>query len=171
MPCPNRLLSTGTASTFLPRWMGTRAMRLGQGNRMCTIWRSATAQALTGSIRTRINAPAFKCMGDSPVCSWSRTAKRRRRICLAMSTMCHSVIQDRAFNGANQLVYATNPMVQMSGVLGDRILVNGRPDFAINVATRTYRFRVLNGSNSRVYKLAWEDGTPLTVIATDGGLL
>ena len=81
------------------------------------------------------------------------------------------VIQDRAFNGTNQLVYVTNPMVQMSGVLGDRILVNGRPDFAINVATRTYRFRVLNGSNSRVYKLAWEDGTPLTVIATDGGLL
>jgi FtsP/CotA-like multicopper oxidase with cupredoxin domain len=81
------------------------------------------------------------------------------------------VIQDRAFNGANQLVYVTNPMVQMSGVLGDRILVNGRPDFAINVATRTYRFRVLNGSNSRVYKLAWEDGTPLTVIATDGGRL
>jgi FtsP/CotA-like multicopper oxidase with cupredoxin domain len=64
------------------------------------------------------------------------------------------VIQDRAFNGSNQLVYVTNPMVQMSGVLGDRILVNGRPDFAINVATRTYRFRVLNGSNSRVYKHA-----------------
>jgi FtsP/CotA-like multicopper oxidase with cupredoxin domain len=31
--------------------------------------------------------------------------------------------------------------------------------------------RLLNGSNSRIYKLAWEDGTPLTVIGTDGGLL
>jgi len=81
------------------------------------------------------------------------------------------VIQDRAFNRANQLVYVTSPMVQMSGVLGDRILVNGRPDLAINVATRAYRFRVLNGSNSRVYKLAWDEDTPLTVIATDGGLL
>jgi FtsP/CotA-like multicopper oxidase with cupredoxin domain len=81
------------------------------------------------------------------------------------------VIQDRAFSAANQLVYVTNPMAQMSGVLGDRILVNGRPDFAMNVATTAYRFRVLNGSNSRVYKLAWEDATPLTVIATDGGLL
>lgn len=81
------------------------------------------------------------------------------------------VIQDRTFNPANQLVYVTNPMDQMMGFLGDRILVNGRPDFAMNVATRAYRFRVLNGSNSRVYKLAWEDGAPLTVIATDGGLL
>ena len=31
--------------------------------------------------------------------------------------------------------------------------------------------RVLNGSNSRIYKLGWDDGTPLTVIGTDGGLL
>jgi len=91
------------------------------------------------------------------------------------------VIQDRAFNAANQLVYLTGGtlaphasagvMDQMMGFLGDRILVNGQPDFAMNVATRAYRFRILNGSNSRVYKLAWDDDTPLTVIATDGGLL
>jgi FtsP/CotA-like multicopper oxidase with cupredoxin domain len=30
---------------------------------------------------------------------------------------------------------------------------------------------LLNGSNSRIYKLGWEDGSPLTVIGTDGGLL
>jgi len=81
------------------------------------------------------------------------------------------VIQDRTFNTANELVYMTSPMDQMSGVLGDRILVNGHPDFELNVATRAYRLRILNGSNSRVYKLAWEDGTPLVPIATDGGLL
>jgi blue copper oxidase len=81
------------------------------------------------------------------------------------------VIQDRTFNAANELVYTTSPMDQMSGVLGDHILVNGQSDYALNVATRAYRFRVLNGSNSRVYKLAWEDGSPLVVIATDGGLL
>jgi FtsP/CotA-like multicopper oxidase with cupredoxin domain len=81
------------------------------------------------------------------------------------------VIQDRTFNTANELVYMTSPMDQMSGVLGDRILVNGHPDFELDVATRSYRLRILNGSNSRVYKLAWEDGTPLVPIATDGGLL
>jgi len=62
-------------------------------------------------------------------------------------------------------------MDQMMGLLGDRILVNGRPDFVLPVATRPYRLRLLNGSNSRIYKLGWGDGSPLTVIATDGGLL
>jgi FtsP/CotA-like multicopper oxidase with cupredoxin domain len=30
---------------------------------------------------------------------------------------------------------------------------------------------VLNGSNSRIYKLAWDDNSPLTILGTDGGLL
>jgi FtsP/CotA-like multicopper oxidase with cupredoxin domain len=62
-------------------------------------------------------------------------------------------------------------MDRLMGFLGERILVNGRPDFVLLVSTRAYRLRLLNGSNSRVYKLAWHDGSPLTVIATDGGLL
>jgi FtsP/CotA-like multicopper oxidase with cupredoxin domain len=62
-------------------------------------------------------------------------------------------------------------MTQMMGFLGDRILVNGRAGFTQSVATRPYRLRLLNGSNSRIYKLAWRNGAPLTVIATDGGLL
>ncbi len=62
-------------------------------------------------------------------------------------------------------------MTRMMGFLGDTILVNGRPDASIEVATHPYRLRILNGSNSRIYKLAWQDGRPLTVIGTDGGLL
>jgi FtsP/CotA-like multicopper oxidase with cupredoxin domain len=62
-------------------------------------------------------------------------------------------------------------MDQLMGFLGNRVLVNGMPDFSLPVATRPYRLRLHNGSNSRIYKLGWEDGTPLTVIATDGGLL
>lgn len=81
------------------------------------------------------------------------------------------VIQDRTFDDENQLVYLSNSMERMIGFLGERILVNGRPEAEISVATRIYRFRILNGSNSRIYKLAWDDGTPLTVIGTDGGLL
>lgn len=82
------------------------------------------------------------------------------------------VIQDRTFDRDNQLIYVGNGMMdQMMGFLGERILVNGQPDFTLPVATRPYRMRLLNGSNSRIYKLAWEDGTPLTVIGTDGGLL
>jgi len=82
------------------------------------------------------------------------------------------VIQDRTFAPNGQLVYLPGGMMdRMQGVLGNRILVNGQPDFALPVATRPYRLRLLNGSNSRIYKLAWSDGTPLTVIGTDGGLL
>lgn len=82
------------------------------------------------------------------------------------------VIQDRVFDADNQFVYLAGGMMdQMMGFLGQDILVNGQPNFALPVATRTYRLRLLNGSNSRIYKLAWEDGTPLTVIASDGGLL
>ena len=81
------------------------------------------------------------------------------------------VIQDKRFDSDNQLVYVQHMHDRMFGFYGDRILVNGRPDFHLDVASRAYRFRVLNGSTARIYKLAWDDGTPLTVIGTDGGLL
>ena len=81
------------------------------------------------------------------------------------------VIQDRSFDDHNQLVYSSHMMQRMQGFLGDQIMINGRPDFVLPVATRAYRFRLLNGSNSRIYKLAWDDDTPITVIGVDGGLL
>ncbi len=82
------------------------------------------------------------------------------------------VIQDRIFDRNNQLVYLTGGMMQrMTGFLGDRILVNGQPEASFDVAANVYRLRLLNGSNSRIYKVAWNDGAPLTVIGTDGGLL
>ncbi len=81
------------------------------------------------------------------------------------------VLQDRAFNDDNQLVYGGGMHAQMVGFQGDHILVNGRPDYAIDVASRAYRLRILNGSNSRIYKLAWDDASPITVIGVDGGLL
>ena len=86
------------------------------------------------------------------------------------------VVQDRKFDGDNQFVYLGGPgmgavMEAAMGVLGDHILVNGQPDARFAMATRPYRLRVLNGSNARIYKLAWDNGSPVTVIGTDGGLL
>jgi len=81
------------------------------------------------------------------------------------------VIQDRLFDELNQLIYARNMHDRMVGFYGDRILVNGFPDFKIDVASRAYRLRFLNGSTARIYKLGWDDGTPITVIGVDGGLL
>lgn len=81
------------------------------------------------------------------------------------------IIQDRRFMVGNQLQYIHGMRERMMGFLGDTILVNGNANSTIPVETRAYRLRVLNGSNSRIYKLGWEDKTPLTVIGTDGGLL
>ena len=81
------------------------------------------------------------------------------------------VIQDRSFDDQNQLAYNNHMMQRMQGFLGDQILINGQPDYVLPVSSRAYRLRLLNGSNSRIYKLACDDGTPVTVIGNDGGLL
>jgi len=104
------------------------------------------------------------------------------------------VIQDRNFDKDNQFVYLDenqggvrdgggmmgggmmgggmrSMMASMMGVLGDQILVNARPNASLDVDRRAHRLRLLNASNTRMYKLGWDDGSPLTVIGTDGGLL
>ena len=80
------------------------------------------------------------------------------------------VLQDRRIGKDNQFVFKRMMMDDMNGVLGDRVLVNGIDDAAFKVAPRVYRLRIANVSNARVYKLAWSDGRPLRVIASDGGL-
>ncbi|MBL1257620.1 multicopper oxidase family protein [Methylocystis sp. Sn-Cys] len=81
------------------------------------------------------------------------------------------VLQDRSFTDDNQLFYGGGMHRSMFGFYGDSVLVNGRPDFRLDVASRAYRLRILNGSNARIYKLQWDDRTPLTIIGVDGGLL
>jgi FtsP/CotA-like multicopper oxidase with cupredoxin domain len=81
------------------------------------------------------------------------------------------VIQDRRVGRDNQLVFKRMMMDDMSGVLGDTVLVNGVPDAAFKVSPGPYRLRLANVSNARIYKLAWSDGRPMRVIATDNGLL
>lgn len=81
------------------------------------------------------------------------------------------VIQDRSFDVKNQFVYVHSNHDRMTGFHGDQILVNGKPNVTLEVANRAYRLRVLNGSNARIYKLAWDDGSPMVVLGVDGGLL
>jgi spore coat protein A len=62
-------------------------------------------------------------------------------------------------------------------LIGDITLVNGKTWPYLEVEPRKYRFRVLNGSNSRPYRLrlvpdaAPETSLPYHQIGTDGGLL
>jgi FtsP/CotA-like multicopper oxidase with cupredoxin domain len=82
------------------------------------------------------------------------------------------VLQDRRFDASNQLVYmgAGGMMDQMHGFLGSEVLVNGQRMPELQVATRAYRLRFLNGSSARIFKLGWSDGTPMIVLGTHGGL-
>jgi blue copper oxidase len=50
-------------------------------------------------------------------------------------------------------------------------LVNGRLNPLLAVDSGVYRFRVLNGANARVFRLALSNGAPLVIIGNDGGLL
>ncbi len=58
-----------------------------------------------------------------------------------------------------------------SGLWGDVILVNGRPWPVMRVKRRIYRFRFLVASISRSYRFQLGNGDPVTVVATDGGLM
>lgn len=79
------------------------------------------------------------------------------------------MIQDRQFASDGSLVYNDNRA--HNGVKGDIILVNGTPWPRFEVANRKYRFRILNSSNARAYRLTLSSGEPLIVIGTDGGLI
>lgn len=58
-----------------------------------------------------------------------------------------------------------------SGPQTNIALVNGVRDARLEVDTTLYRFRVLNGANTRVFRLALSTGTSFTLIGNDGGLL
>ncbi|NMH69323.1 multicopper oxidase domain-containing protein [Bacillus sp. RO3] len=89
------------------------------------------------------------------------------------------LIQDRSFNPDGSLLYPSQPEVPVPGVnpsvlpdfFGDTILVNGKVWPHFETEPRRYRFRILNGSNARFYRLSLSNGLPFIQIGTDQGLL
>jgi len=80
------------------------------------------------------------------------------------------LLQDRHSVYQPQFNYSPTMMDRMFGYLGDIPLVNGTPDAYFEVQKTLYRFRMVNGSNARVFKLAFSDNSPFWVLSTDGGL-
>jgi spore coat protein A, manganese oxidase len=98
------------------------------------------------------------------------------------------MIQDRSFNADGSLLYppaahGTHP-AWMQEFFGNAICVNGKAMPFLEVEPRKYRFRMVNGSNSRFYHLKLMpanasgkpegklmDAPPFIQIGTDGGLL
>ncbi|MFD4143375.1 multicopper oxidase family protein [Streptomyces sp. NPDC058572] len=95
------------------------------------------------------------------------------------------MICDRAFEEDGALRYPSvdpsltgAPGVEdayMEGVMGDVTLVNGAPWPELEVDAARYRFRILNASNARRYRLALEpgprEGASFVQVGSDAGLL
>lgn len=90
------------------------------------------------------------------------------------------VIQDKTFNEDGSLFYPKNvdnppptyPEVSITpGFAGDTIIVNGKAWPFLDVEQRKYRFRILNGSNERFYRMSLSSEQDFIQIGTDGGLL
>ncbi len=99
----------------------------------------------------------------------------RRELDLALGeTEIPLVLQDRNFDAQGRLKYEISREDMFQGFLGERLLVNLTERPFIQAAKRIYRFRVLNGSNARTYKLAFLQGgrrLRYYLAGTDGGLL
>jgi spore coat protein A len=101
-------------------------------------------------------------------------------------------IQDRFFNRDGSLLYPVEdnggdpdprvPPVWIPEFFGDTVLVNGTVWPFLEVEPRKYRFRILNGSNARFYRMTLQEssvtgqqlgraGPVFHQIGSDGGLL
>lgn len=77
------------------------------------------------------------------------------------------LLRDGLLDGSGQLEYRRRD----SGLTGDFPLVNGVPYPRVTLPPALHRFRVLNAANARVFRLRMSDGSRMTLIGNDGGLL
>jgi len=84
------------------------------------------------------------------------------------------LIADRNFNDQGQLYYPDSGIPHhpwMSEVSGNAIMLNGTLFPFVEVEARRYRFRVVNGSNQRFFRLALAGQRGFAQIGSDQGLL
>jgi len=81
------------------------------------------------------------------------------------------IIQDRRFYEDGRFGYVTSGHDIMHGVAGNYLLVNGVLEPQLKAVQGVTRFRLLNGSNSSIYRLSFANNRPLLVIGSDGGFL
>ena len=78
------------------------------------------------------------------------------------------VLADKAWGSDGQMYF---DIFDLDGFLGDVMTVNLAYKPYLEVEARKYRFRILNASVSRFFKVALSDGSPMIQIANDGNLL
>lgn len=77
------------------------------------------------------------------------------------------VLRDASFDKSGNMAYTP----RNGGFEGNTPLVNGTLRPKLSVDRGHYRFRVLGGSNARIFGLTLSNGAPFTLIGNDGGLL
>ncbi len=77
------------------------------------------------------------------------------------------IVRDATLDRGGNLVYQP----RSGGFDGKIPLVNGTRDPYLEIDSGLYRFRILNGANARIFRLALSTGSPFTVIGNDGGFL
>ncbi len=87
------------------------------------------------------------------------------------------MIQDRAFNKDGSIAFTRegdNPDIHPywdPEYFGDTILVNGKVWPGLSVDRRQYRFRIVDASNARFYRIQLSNGMSFTQIGGDGSYL
>jgi FtsP/CotA-like multicopper oxidase with cupredoxin domain len=80
------------------------------------------------------------------------------------------IVQDRLFKADGSFDYLPTMQDQMNGMMGNTLLCNGTVNAVVDLPAKEVRFRLLNGSNARVYNLTFSDGRSFRQIATDTAL-
>ncbi len=81
------------------------------------------------------------------------------------------VLQDRRFFNNGQFAYVQSMHDIINGVVGNYLLVNGALKPTLALQKSLVRLRILNGSNSSIYRVSFSDSRSFQVIASDGGFL
>ena len=81
------------------------------------------------------------------------------------------VLQDKRFTASGQIDYALTANEQLTGYMGDRLLVNGAFGPVWQAPQQWVRLRLLNGCNARTLTLRLEISLPMLQVANEGGLL
>ncbi len=81
------------------------------------------------------------------------------------------ILQDRRVDAAGVPFYEPFGPAMMAGYMGPVPFGNGVRNPYLEVDTALYRFRILNGSNARIFRLGRSDSRPFVLIGNDGGLL
>ncbi len=152
----------GHPNDGIPFGGGTRDYHYPNQQRACALWYHDHTHGRTGEMVLKGLAGLY-LLRDASVEAKLRLPTGAREIPL--------IIQDRSFAADGKFIYTLDSQTLEMGFQGDNLLVNGVVQPFLKVDTALYRFRILNGSNARIYKLALSNGDPLIMIGTDGGLL